>query len=100
MKTPQDIFEGAYDYIIVIFGGMFSMMLFNLLSGFMRALGDSRTPLLFLVISSITNIVLDLVFILVFHSGVAGAAWATVISQGLSGVLCLGFIARKVRCCI
>ena len=96
MKTPQDIFEGAYDYIIVIFGGMFSMMLFNLLSGFMRALGDSRTPLLFLVISSITNIVLDLVFILVFHSGVAGAAWATVISQGLSGVLCLGFIARKV----
>lgn len=95
MQTPEDIFQEAYDYIIVIFGGMFSMMMYNLLSGFLRALGDSKAPLLFLVVSSIVNIVLDLVFILVFHSGVSGAAWATVIAQGFSGILCIWFIIRK-----
>ena len=95
MQTPEDIFQEAYNYIIVIFGGMFSMMMYNLLSGFLRALGDSKAPLLFLVVSSIVNIVLDLVFILVFHSGVSGAAWATVIAQGLSGILCIWFIIRK-----
>lgn len=96
MKTPEDIRESAYRYIIVIFGGMFSMMLYNLLSGFLRALGDSRTPLLFLVVSSFANIALDLAFILLLNSGVAGAAWATVISQGISGILCFLFIVRNV----
>ncbi len=95
MRTPEDIFQGAYDYIIVIFGGMFASMLYNLLSGFLRALGDSRTPLLFLIVSSVVNIILDLVFILLFHSGVAGAAWATVISQMVSGILCLLFIRKR-----
>ena len=95
MRTPEDIFQGAYDYIIVIFGGMFATMLYNLLSGFLRALGDSRTPLLFLIVSSVVNIILDLVFILVFHTGVAGAAWATVISQVVSGVLCFWFIVKR-----
>jgi len=95
MQTPADIFEGAYSYISVIFGGMFTMMTYNLLSGFLRALGDSRTPLLFLMISSITNVVLDLVFILLFDAGIAGAAWATVLSQGLSGVLCILFIVKR-----
>ena len=95
MHTPEDIFQGAYDYIIVIFGGMFAMMLYNLLSGFLRALGDSRTPLFFLIVSSIVNIILDLVFILMFHTGVAGAAWATVISQIVSGVLCLVYIIKR-----
>ena len=80
MQTPADIFESAYSYIIVIFGGMFTMMLYNLLSGFLRALGDSKTPLMFLLISSFLNVALDLVFIIVFKMGVAGAAWATVIS--------------------
>ena len=95
MRTPEDIFQGAYEYIIVIFGGMFATMLYNLLSGFLRALGDSRTPLLFLIVSSVVNIVLDLVFILLFHTGVAGAAWATVISQVFSGLLCLLFIRKR-----
>ena len=96
MQTPADIFESAYSYIIVIFGGMFTMMLYNLLSGFLRALGDSKTPLMFLLISSFLNVALDLVFIIIFKMGVAGAAWATVVSQGCSGVLCLFFIRKHV----
>ena len=96
MNTPADIMEGAYDYISVYFGGMFTMVLYNLLSGFIRALGDSKTPLLFLVVSSATNIILDLVFVLVFDMGVAGAAWATVFSQGISGVLCIWIIVKRI----
>lgn len=95
MNTPQDIMQGAYDYIFVIFMGIPVIYLYNLLSGIIRSLGDSRSPLIFLVISSLLNIALDLVFILVFHFGIAGAAWATVISQGVSGVLCLLYMKKK-----
>ncbi len=95
MQTPADIFEDAYAYIIVIFGGMGVTLLYNLLSGILRALGDSRTPLYFLVVASLLNVVLDLVFIQLFHTGVAGAAYATVISQGVSALLCLVYMVRK-----
>lgn len=95
INTPDDIFEDAYRYIVVIFGGMVTMMLYNFLACILRALGDSRTPLYFLIIASVLNIVLDLTFIVNFHMGVAGAAWATVISQGLSGVLCFFYISKK-----
>lgn len=95
MDTPSDIFEGSYEYIFVIFLGIPVVYLYNLLAGILRALGDSKTPLYFLVISSLLNIVLDLIAILVFDMGVAGAAWATVISQAISGVLCLLFIVKK-----
>ncbi|MBO5353936.1 MAG: MATE family efflux transporter [Lachnospiraceae bacterium] len=95
INTPEDIFQGAYEYIVVIFGGMFTMILYNLLACILRALGDSKTPLYFLIISSVLNIVLDLVFIVNFEMGVAGAAWATVISQGVSGVLCLVYMMKK-----
>lgn len=95
INTPEDILEGAYEYIVVIFGGMFTMMLYNILACILRAIGDSRTPLYFLIISSILNIVLDLVFILNFNMGIAGAAWATVISQGVSGVLCFVYMMKK-----
>ena len=94
MHTPQNIFQQSYDYIIVIFGGTFATLLYNLPAGLLRALGDSKTPLLFLIIASLLNIVLDLVFILVFHMGVAGAAWATVIAQAISGALCVRYIMR------
>lgn len=97
MQTPADIYQDAYDYIIVIFAGMFATMLYNILSGFLRALGDSRTPLYFLIIASGLNIVLDLIFILVFSMGVSGAAYATVISQAVSAVLCLFYIRKKFR---
>ncbi|MDA3734206.1 MATE family efflux transporter [Niameybacter massiliensis] len=95
MDTPSDIFEGAYDYIFVIFLGIPVIYLYNLLAGILRSLGDSKTPLYFLVISSLLNIILDLVAILVLDMGVAGAAWATVISQGISGILCLIYIYKK-----
>lgn len=95
MNTPQDCFEESYAYISVIFAGIPCMVLYNLLSGFLRSLGDSKTPLFFLVLSSILNVALDLAFILVFGLGVRGAALATVISQGISGVLCLAWIILK-----
>ena len=96
MGTPQDCFEQAYQYIVVIFSGIPFMVLYNLCSGFLRSLGDSRTPLVFLILSSLLNVVLDLVLILVFHMGVMGASLATVISQAISGLLCLGYIIWKV----
>ena len=96
MGTPEDCFEQAYDYISVIFAGIPFMVIYNLTSGYLRSLGDSRTPLVFLVISSVLNVVLDLVLILVFHMGVKGASLATVISQAISGLLCLLWIVLKV----
>lgn len=95
MRTPQDIFDGAYSYIFVIFVGIPITYLYNLLSGIIRSLGDSRSPLIFLVFSSLLNIALDLLLILSFHLGVAGAAYATVISQAVSGVLCLIYMRKK-----
>lgn len=96
MNTPEDIFEGAYSYIMIICGGIFAQVLYNILASILRALGNSKTPLYFLIMSALLNIVLDLVFIIVFHMGVSGAAWATVISQGVSGILCLFYIIKAV----
>lgn len=95
MNTPSDIFEEANTYIFIIFIGIPATYLYNLLSGMIRSLGDSKSPLIFLVISSVLNIGLDIVSILVFHMGVAGAAWATVLSQLISGCLCLIYIRKK-----
>ena len=96
MNTPEDIFEYAYDYLIVIFIGIPTNYLYNLFSCAIRALGDSKAPVLFLVVSSVVNIVLDLVLILVIPMGVAGAAWATVISQLVSGLLAMFYMIAKV----
>ena len=95
MDTPANILEGSYRYIFVIFLGIPVTYLYNLLSGIMRALGDSKTPLIFLILSSVLNIVFDLGAILILHMGVAGAAWATVTAQGISGVLCLIYMKKK-----
>ncbi len=94
MNTPEDIIQGAYDYIWVIFLGIPVTYLYNLLSGIIRSLGDSKTPVYFLLISSLLNIVLDFYTILGLHMGVAGPAWATVISQGISGILCLFYMIK------
>ena len=96
MHTPEDIFADAYAYIMIISAGILAQMLYNLLASILRALGNSRVPLYFLILSALLNIVLDLVFIIVFHMGAAGAAAATVISQGVSGALCLVYIVKKV----
>lgn len=95
MKTPEDIFADAYIYILIIFIGIPATYLYNMLSGIIRAMGDSRTPLVFLTLSSLLNIVLDLLCIIVFKMGVAGAAVATVVSQGASGILCLFYMMKK-----
>ena len=97
MHTPADVLEYAYKYILVIFLGIPVTYMYNLLSGIIRALGDSKHPVQFLIIASIVNIGLDLLFIIPLHMGITGAALATVISQGLAGVMCLVFIIRKIE---
>lgn len=96
MQTPPEIIDDAYAFLIVILGGTFANVLFNLLSNIIRALGDSKTPLYFLVIACLINIALDYILILVFHMGVAGAAWATITAQGISGILCIIYIKKKL----
>ena len=92
MNTPKDTFSYAYDYIFLVFLGIPATMLYNLLSGIIRSLGDSRTPLYFLIFSSLLNVVLDLAFIVWLDMGVAGAGWATLLSQLISGLLCLWYM--------
>ena len=94
---PEDIFANAYAYLLVIFIGLPFTLLYNYLSSILRAVGDSRTPFLFLAFSAILNIFLDLFCIVVLKWGCAGAAIATVTSQAISGLLCLGFIIRRVK---
>ena len=88
MQTPDNIFKGAYYYLLVTFIGVPCTFFYNLLSSIIRALGDSKTPFWFLLFSTILNIVLDLFCILVLKWGVAGAGIATVVSQGISALLC------------
>ena len=95
MRTPADIFDDACLYILVIFLGIPTTFLYNLLAGILRALGDSRTPVYFLALSSLLNIFLDFALILWFQAGVAGAAIATVMSQGVSGLACLAYMAAR-----
>jgi putative MATE family efflux protein len=96
LQTPAEIIDDAASYLRIIFLGIGATVLFNLTSNMMRALGDSRTPLYFLVFACCVNIVLDLVFIIVFDMGVAGAGVATILSQLLSGVACIIFIMKKM----
>lgn len=95
MKIPSEMLEQAYGYLFWIFAGMLATMLYNLLSSVMRALGDSRAPLFFLVIACLGNIVLDYVFILGFNMDASGAGLATVISQLISGLFCIVYIIKK-----
>lgn len=95
MDTPKDIIDGAYAYIFVIFLGIPATYLYNMVSGIIRSLGDSRTPLYFLLMSSVLNVFLDLFTIVVLKMGVAGAAWATVLAQAISGIACLVFMIKR-----
>lgn len=95
MQTPADIIDLSYHYIVVIFAVIPAIMLYNILSAYLRSLGDSITPVIFLVLSAGLNIGLDLLFIVTFHWGVFGAAFATVLSQAVSGILCLILIIKK-----
>ncbi len=97
MNTPDDIFNMAKEYIVIICLGMGCNILYNLLASILRAIGNSKIPLYFLIVSAILNIFLDIFLIVYVHMGVAGAAWATVISQGVSGIMCLFYILWKVE---
>ena len=95
MNTPGEIFEGAYTYLAIIFAGFCVTMAYNLFAAILRAIGDSKTPLYFLMVSSVLNILLDLVFVINFKMGVAGVAYATVISQSVSAILCFFYMKKK-----
>ena len=87
MDTPADVLEPSVIYLRIYYVGMIGNLIYNMGAGILRAVGDSKRPLYFLIASCMTNIVLDLLFVVVFNMGVAGAAWATIISQALSGIL-------------
>ena len=95
MGTPEEILSGAISYIQLIFFAIPVTVTYNMASGVMRSLGDSKTPVAFLMMAALINIVLDVTFILVFHMGVQGAALATVISQLASGVGCVAVIIKR-----
>ena len=95
MNTPEEIFDDAYRYISVICMGIAANVAYNYLASCMRAIGNSKVPLVMLAISSVLNILLDLVLICLTPLGVAGAAWATVIAQAISAVLSLIYIIKK-----
>ena len=96
MRTPDEIYDDAYRYIFIVFMGTGFTILYNLASGVLRALGDSRTPLYFLMGAVTVNVLLDLLFMGGWGMGVEGAAYATILSQAASGLACLLYIRRKV----
>ena len=96
LQTPPEVLEDAVIYLQISFAGLLFMFLYNTIAAFFRALGDSRTPLYFLIISSLLNIALDLLFVLRYNMGVAGVAWATVIAQAVSVVISIAYIYWRV----
>ncbi|QQO09567.1 MATE family efflux transporter [Breznakiella homolactica] len=96
IKTPDEILPQAVQYLRIIIGGLIFTFIYNMLSSAMRALGDANAPVIFLILSSGLNIILDLIFIRSFGMGTSGAAWATVISQAAAAILCVIHIRRKV----
>jgi len=97
MKTPANLLDMAVQYLTIIFVGQITTVLYNYFAGVLRAFGDSKRPFWFLIISSCINVVLDLLLILVIPMGVAGAALATVISQGISVTLCIWWLTKKMN---
>ncbi|WP_455544299.1 MATE family efflux transporter [Intestinibacter sp.] len=97
MNTPDNIYNDTKLYITIIYAGMVTQVGYNMSAGILRALGDSKTPLYFLIVASILNVILDLVFIINFDMGVAGAAYATNIAQGVSAILCLIYSYKKFK---
>lgn len=95
LNTPVDIYDRTYTYLFIIFLGNGATVFYNMISNILRALGDSRTPLYFLIFSSLLNVVLDVVFIVPFGMDVAGAAWATVLAQAISAALCIVFALKR-----
>jgi len=98
MDTPEDVFPQSKAYLTIYFSGVIGLMFYNMGAGILRAVGDSKRPFYFLVVSAIINTVLDLVFVLVFNLGVAGVAYATIIAQGVSAILVIITLIRTNTC--
>ena len=94
MSTPEDVMDAATVYLKIYFAGMLGLLVYNMGSGILRAVGDTRRPLLFLIFTSVVNAVLDLLFVIVFHAGIAGVAYATIIAQFLSAIMILVLLSR------
>ena len=97
LGTPEDIFDPAYRYITIILAGLVTTVCYNMWDGFLRAIGNSRTSLCFLIVACLLNVLLDMLFIAKFGWGVEGAALATVLAQGVSGILSGIYIFRKYK---
>ena len=95
MGTPDDVMGQATEYLSIYFAGIISLTVYNIGSGILRAVGDSKRPLYYLIVAGITNVVLNLVFVIVFNMGVAGVAWATIASQVLSSILVIANLMRS-----
>lgn len=94
MSTPEDVMDAATVYLRIYFAGMMGLLVYNMGSGILRAVGDTKRPLLFLIFTSVVNAVLDLLFVIVFHAGIAGVAYATIIAQFLSAAMILVLLSR------
>ena len=94
MSTPEDVFDDAVTYLTIYFAGIAGLLIYNMGAGILRAVGDSTKPLIFLVVTSVMNIILDLLFVIVLKAGIAGVAWATIISQAVSAALILVLLTR------
>ena len=94
MATPDDVFEDSVTYLTIYFYGFSGLLIYNMGSGILRAVGDTTRPLLFLILTSLLNIVLDLAFVIGLQAGIAGVAWATIISQVISAVLTLRLLTK------
>lgn len=95
IRTPENILDGAYFYLVIIFIGIPFTVLYNMAAGILRALGDSKSPFLFLVVSTVINIAGDLLTILVFGMGVEGAALSTITAQAISGICCVVYMKKR-----
>ena len=98
MKVPKEVFPEATEYLSIYFAGIFGLMVYNVGAAILRAVGDSRRPFTFLVVSALVNVVLDLVFVLVFKMGVDGVAYATIIAQAISAILVVITLLKSDSC--
>ena len=99
MNTHPDIIGYSYDYIVTVYWGLTATVFYNMASSVMRAIGDSRTPLIFLIAAAVLNVAFDFLFIVAFKMGVAGAGWATTLSQALSAIGCFIYLFAKFKKC-
>jgi len=95
LQTPENILQGADDYLFIMFAGIIATIFYNLSSNIVRALGDSKTPLYFLIVSTILNLIMDVLFVIKFGWGIKGVGWATIVAQAISTILCVWYMLRK-----